>query len=192
MFARAALLVGACLLAAGCKPATSEPSVHEQEAARAKQIEDLKGWSRAFDAPDAAVGAANQFGFRPTAYAAAGKGFESRGGPVLIASGDKASQVSFAATGAIADKVDRIEFALALGDEDAGMHARRRFEKMIADYLFQFRIEDEEKVLSAITRSKDAQGTIAGAPTAIDATPRTITVTFTRPAEAPATQPQGK
>ncbi len=182
-----AALFLAALALAGCGRASQGDAVRKQEEARAAEVAKATGWDRAFQ-PDVAVGAANQFGFRPSAYTAAKQGFASVGGPVTIANSyaKKPSTIAFAATGGAADKVDSIAFDLAINDADSAELARTRMADLVRDYLFQSKI-DAKPIHAAIEKGAPAKGTLAGAGYAIDTTPQHLTVTFTRTgANAPA------
>ena len=182
----AALLV-ACALVAGCKPAAKQSSLHEKEAARATEVAKLSGWDRAF-APDVAVGAANQFGFRAPAYAVANGAYATTGGPVMISNSfaKKPNAVAFAAKGKAADKLDSIAFGLALTDPKSAEQAQQRLADIVRDYLFQSKI-DAKPIHDAIAKGAAGKGRLAGTPYAIDKSADHLTVTFTRTgASAPA------
>jgi hypothetical protein len=177
-------LLATAALVAGCKPG---PTVHEQEAKRATELQKVTGWNRAFT-PDVAIGAANQFGFKAAPYAAAEGGFASKGGPVAIANSfaDKPNAVAFAATGKAADAIDSIRFDLALTDPSGEKKALQRTADLVRDYLFQSRI-DAKPVHEAIAKGEAAKGQLSGTPYTIEKAADRLTVTFTRiGANAPA------
>jgi len=185
MRARYALLL-APLALAGCGAPSGE-TLQKQEQARAAEVEKLEGWDRAFQ-PDVAVGAANQFGFRPTPYAPAGDGFASTGGPVTIANSfaSKPNAVGFAARGATAERVDTITFDLALTDAAGEADALKRTADLIRDYLFQSKI-DAKPIHQKIAKGENGGGQLAGANYAIERAGDRLTVTFHRSgASAPA------
>ncbi|UZK65927.1 hypothetical protein [Sphingomonas sp. M1-B02] len=182
----AALLL-AVALTAGCKPAPSGPTLQAKEAARAGEVAKLTGWDRAFT-PDAALGAANQFGFRPTPYAAAEGAYRSSGGPVMISSSGSAkpNRIAFAASGKAADKIDTIAFDLSITDAPGAGDAQARMADLVRDFLFQSKI-DAKPIHDAIAEGKSAKGALSGTPYAIEKTADQLLVTFTRTgASAPA------
>ncbi|MCW3836530.1 hypothetical protein ACFQ1E_10095 [Sphingomonas canadensis] len=188
----AALLLGT--LAAGCNAPAPQQTVQQNDAARAEELKDVNGWDRVFGAPDAAIGGANQFGFRPTPYAAEGTGFASKGGPVMVAGSmsKTPNTASFAARGAAAGKIDTILFSLSIGDQKTAKDARKRFAAIVRDYLFQSKIE-ADALMPALEQGVAARGDLTGTPYAIDADKDRVAITFTRNgAEAPAnSKPQG-
>jgi hypothetical protein len=193
----AALLLPVVLLAGACNGTSAQPTIKEKEEARAAELAKLNGWDKLFGAPDAAVGAANQFGFRPTPYAAVDNVYRSTGGPVMIAGSmaTEPSRVSFAAEGPAATKVSTIRFGLSVGSEKFGPDARKRFADTIRDYLFQAGIE-ADALLPAIRQGVPAKGNLTGTPYSIDTSKAdgkdVLTVTFTRTgAAAPDSKPQG-
>jgi hypothetical protein len=194
------LLLTAGLLAAGCTPAPAEKSIKEKEAARAAEVARLKGWDKLFAAPDATIGAANQFGFRATPYAASGHVWRSTGGPVMIAGSfaKQPNRVTFAAEGPSATQVDTIRFDLGVSDPKTAKDAGKRFAQIVRDFLFQAGIEGDA-LLPALEQGVPARGTLAGTPYTIELPPTVEggeghqIVTFTRTgATAPAnSKPQG-
>jgi hypothetical protein len=196
----AILLLGTSLLAAGCKPAPAEKSIREKEAERSAEVARITGWDKFWKAPDAAVGAANQFGFRATPYAASGHVGRSTGGPVMLAGSTaaKPNQASFAAEGPSATQVDTIRFDLALTDDASATDARKRFAALVRDYLFQAKI-DGATLLPALEQGTPARGNLAGTPYSIEKSDSAggsaghLSVTFNRSgADAPEpSKPQG-
>ncbi len=182
----------ATLALAGCNAAPKGPSVHEQEAARATQVDRLKGWDRMFQ-PDVAHGAANQLGLHPTDYAAAAGGFESKGGPVTISNSfaRAPNQVAYTASGKAAGTIDAFAFDLTLSDPEVDAKARERFANLVRDFVFQSKI-DAKPIMAAMTTGTPAKGDLAGAPYEIARAADArgvdhLTVTFTRTgASAPA------
>jgi len=201
MRAAPALLVLGLL--AACSP--SGQSVQKQEATRAAELDKLKGWDRAFE-PDAAVAAANQFGYHNAPYAAAktGTGFASTGTSPMISGSAAASpsQTNFLASGAAADKIDRLAFTLSLTDPQTAEHAKKRFADIVDGFLFQFKLDAKKDVTAFLADEKPLDATYQGATFSAVAIPtpggakdtRRLTVTFTRTgANAPAnSQTQGK
>jgi hypothetical protein len=190
-------------LLAACSP--SGQAVQKQETARAAELDKLKGWDRAFE-PDAAIAAANQFGYRNDAYAAAkaGPGFVSTGTSPMIAGSTAASpnQTNFVASGAAADKIDRMAFTLSITDPQTADHAKKRFTDIVNGFLFQFKLDAKKDVSAFLADEKPLDATYQGATFSAAATPtpggakdtRRLTVTFTRTgASAPVnSQTQGK
>ena len=177
------------LALAACKPAVDEGRERQkQEQVRASEVKQLRGWERAFQ-PDVAVGAANQFGFRAPAYAAAAGSFASVGAtnPITDApAGKKPNTVGFEAKGAAADRVDTIAFRLDLADAPRGEPARKRFAAIVRDYLFQSKI-DAAALHDKLTNGEAAKGQLDGIDYRIDSAPTGATVTFYRTgASAPA------
>src|SRR3954468_22439403 len=109
----AAAPVLAALALAGCGGAPEGAALQKQEQARAAELAKLKGWDRMFQ-PDAAMAAANQFGFRVIRYATAPQGYRAVGGPVMISSSPAGvtNQVSFLGSGATEQRMDAIAFDL--------------------------------------------------------------------------------
>lgn len=186
----AAALMLAALALAGCGGASGGDkgqALQKQEAARAAELGKISGWERAFQ-PDVAIGAANQFGFHAPAFAAAGTGFASKGGPVMIANSaaKKPNAVSFAATGKAADKVDTIAFDTTLGNGKADGDALTRTADLVRDYLFQSKI-DAKPIHDKIAKGEADKGQLAGIDYAIEKAADRLTVTFHRTgASAPA------
>jgi hypothetical protein len=189
----APILLTACLLATGCTPAPSGPtpaqqkSIKDRETSRQAEVDSLKGWNRLFGAPDAAIGAANQFGFRPTPYASTGDSWQSTGGPVMIAGSEaeKPNTVSFAAEGPDAATVDTIRFDLATNDPQSAPDARKRMATMVRDYLFRAGIK-ADAMMPAIEQGKPARGSLGATPYSIemlhafDGSSEHLVVTFVR------------
>lgn len=165
----APLLLPALLLAAGCSPAPADKSVKEMEKERSVEVAGLNGWTKLFSAPDAAIGAANQFGFRAPPYAATSRDWRSAGGPVMISGSTAAApnRVTFAAEGPSATQVDTLTFDLAITDTKSAPDARKRFAKLVRDFLFQAGI-DGDPLLPALEQGVPARGTLAGTPYSIE------------------------
>jgi hypothetical protein len=193
-------LLTACLLA-GCNGTPAQPTIKEKETARAAEMAKLKGWDRFFGAPDATIGAANQFGFHAPAYAASGHVWRSTGGPTTIAGSEAKvpNRVWFTAEGPGATQVDTIRFDLGVGDPKTAKDAGKRFAKLVRDFLFQAGIE-ADALVPAIEQGVPARGDLQGAPYSIEKSERDdadgthhVTVTFTRTgATAPTSPTQGK
>jgi hypothetical protein len=169
----APLLLPAFLLATACAAPEPSPaqqkSVKENESVRQAEVDALKGWSKLFGAPDAAIGAANQFGFRATPYASIGHLWQSTGGPVMIAGSqaEKPNTVSFAAEGPDGANVDTIRFDLATNDAATAPDARKRMAAMVSDYLSRAGIE-AETLLPAIELGTPTRGMIGETPYSIE------------------------
>jgi hypothetical protein len=182
---RHALLLVAALTLGACKP--SAPTVLQQEANAAEATKALKGWDRAFGVPDAAVGAANQFGFQAGAYTAADGGFGTSGKQILMSNSNAKTpnRASFAATGAHAGRIDKLAFTLALTDDGDTDTAKTRFSAVVRDFLSQFDIGNADALAKAIADESAMQGNMSGAVAGVSVEPdgnaRKITVTFTRP-----------
>jgi hypothetical protein len=184
----AALLL-ASLALAGCggAPANEGAALQKQEQARAKELGQVRGWERAFQ-PDAAIGAANQFGFHAPAYGAAKSGFASVGTPVMVTdtATKKPNSVAFEATGKATDRVDALAFRLALSDANSAELARTRFADIVRDFLFQSKI-DAKPIHAKIANGEPGKGQLAGVDYAIEKADDRLTVTFHRTgASAPA------
>jgi hypothetical protein len=196
------LLLGAGLLAAGCtaEPVPAEKSVKEKEEARATEVASLKGWDKLWSAPDAAIGAANQFGFRATPYASVGEGWRSTGGPVMIAgsAAEKPNRVAFTAEGPSDTQIDTLTFDLTLSDTGSAEDARKRFAKLVRDFLFRAGI-DGAALIPAIEQGTPTRGTLSDTPysieklNSVDDSEDHLAVTFIRSgANAPnLSKPQG-
>jgi hypothetical protein len=165
----ALFLLTGCLLAAGCNRTPEQQTIKQKEEARTAEVAKLNGWDKLWSAPDAAISAANQFGFHAPAYAAAGHSWRSAGGPVMIAGSmsDKPNRVAFVAEGADAKQVDTLTFDLALSDAGSAVDARKRFAKLIRDFLFQAGIE-ADALVPAIEQGIPARGELAGTPYSIE------------------------
>ncbi|PKP93048.1 MAG: hypothetical protein CVT77_06910 [Alphaproteobacteria bacterium HGW-Alphaproteobacteria-16] len=192
------LLIAATALLAGCnaQPA-AEPSVAEQEAAMRNAAADLQSWDRVFGFPSETVAKLNQYGYRLTGYQAAKTGFDAPGEAITLSQSDAKApnRGTVSVTGATADAIDRIVFALPITDDANAETAKKRLTDIIRAFLFQYKIEDDG-ALDAIAAEQDADGMIGDTPVAIAVDkgegPRRITVTFSRPsATAPAAASDG-
>jgi hypothetical protein len=196
----APLLLTACLLAAGCNRTPAQQTIKQKEEARTAEVAKVNGWDKLWSAPDVAIGAANQFGFHAPAYAAAGHSWRSAGGPVMIAGSmsKTPNHVGFVAEGPDANQIDTLTFDLALTDTASAADARKRFAKLIRDFLFQAGIE-ADALVPAIEQGTPARGELAGTPysienlNSVDDSEDHLAVTFIRSgAQGPVTsKPQG-
>ncbi|WP_343520806.1 DUF6030 family protein [Sphingomonas sp.] len=185
---RAALLPALALLAA-CGGQTGE-QVQAEEAKRAEVVANLKGIERAFDSPETAVAAANQFGFRIDGYRQSGLRWQAAGEPIFVADtqAKAPNRARFVAMGPDQSKIDTMRFTLDVTDPADAARAKTRFAKMIDEVLWQFRAQKPEALGKAIAAEQPFEKTLDGATAAVSVAPipqgdktRRITVTFTRP-----------
>ncbi|WP_448660248.1 hypothetical protein ACPVPU_06995 [Sphingomonas sp. CJ99] len=179
MIRAVALSLFGVLALSACEP---QPTVLENEAAVANDVAAMAGPDRLFAAPQAAIGAARQFGFQPTDYAAKDGGFTSTGTAVISdPAAASPNRVDFAATGPSGDAIDTIRFTLLLTDTANADAARQRTAALVRDYLGQFDLADDA-VFDAVAGGQEARGTISGAAAfTVAPTGETITVTLTPP-----------
>jgi hypothetical protein len=187
---RVALLLPALALLAACGGQPTGEAVQKEEADRAAAVEKMQGFDKAFDSPETAVAAANQFGFRVDGYKQAGLRWQAAGQPIFVAEtvAKNPNRAIFFASGAGQAKLDTMRFTLEVTDPVDAKRAKMRFAKIVGDTLWQFRIEQPADVTAAITDETALKKSFAGALASVAIDPisagektRRITVTFTRP-----------
>lgn len=165
---RAAPLLLAAIVLAGCNSQPAEPTLAENEAMQRNAAAALKGWDRVFGFPAETVGRLNQFGFRLGAYEAANGGHAAKGSRVTLSQSDATSPNTGTVelTGANAEAVDRVVFTLALTDPENAATARKRFVDIVRGFLFNYDLNDGG-ALDPVVAGKPGPTPAADAPIAV-------------------------
>ena len=159
------------------------------EAAAQERIAALSGWDRLFGAPAATIGAANQFGFRAPDYAGSPGAYKAVGSDIFVGrtTVSDVNKASFAAAGALADRIDTLTLGLLIQDPQDAATAKQRFAALIRDFLFQAKAPGADVIAAAVEAEAPAKGALPGVTWTLARQPyprvadgRRLIVTFTR------------